>query len=240
MLKIYPACALLAVLDGRRRALVAASAVGAGLVVFFAAHLDELRTVSSQTPRPHSRAIGSQVLSSRLLDGATRHPATLARLESTGGLARWHRLLPLATSAALLGLLVAGTWLGQRHARRQQVVSTSSEIAAATDLGEIAFRLGACVYLATFAIGHNYMHREILLLLVGPYLLSSPSRRWLALLILFVVWLAAMPTGPAFYAVQSASWVLAGGLAYWLTRSLVPDLLRTFRTPALSATASHA
>jgi hypothetical protein len=29
-------------------------------------------------------------------------------------------------------------------------------------------------------------------------------------------------------------------LAYWLTRSLVPDLLRTFRTPALSATASHA
>jgi hypothetical protein len=234
MLKLYPACALLAFIDGRRRALIASCAAGVVLAAFFAYNAAELRSVSSQTPRPHARAIGSQVLSSRLLDGATRDPDTYARLEAAGGMALWHRFLPLATSTALVGLLGVCVWFGQRHARAPAPYTSALPSAPATGLAEFSFRLGACTHLAVFAIGHNYMHREILLIFVGPYLLADARRRWLAFLILPIVWFAGVPTGPIFLAVQLATWVLTGGLAYWLARSLAPDLRRTWHQRNIS------
>ncbi|HTJ78573.1 MAG TPA: glycosyltransferase family 87 protein [Rariglobus sp.] len=220
LLKLYPVCALLAFLDGRRRTLVVTCITGMMLALFFTANLSELQTVSSQTPRPHYRAIGSQVLSSRLLDGATRNPPALAKLESVAKLAVWQRVLPLVTTGTLLVILGVCAWRGFRHAHTM----TDNHADA---VQRIAFRLGACAHIAIFVIGHNYMHREILLILTGPWLLAEANRRWLAILIMPITWLATVPTGPWFLFVQLSSWVLTAGLAYWLIRDLAPDLEKT-------------
>ncbi|HWA10697.1 MAG TPA: hypothetical protein VG838_14735 [Opitutaceae bacterium] len=231
ILKLYPICALLSFLDGTRRTFIAAALAVVALGIFFFVHLDELQHAARTTPHPHALAIGSQVLTSRLLDGTTRHPPTRALLDKAGGYQNWERFLPLATSVFLLLLLAACAWRGYRRS------GNAGTFPAVAEPTRTFFRLGACLHLAYFAIGHNWNHREILLILVVPWLLAS-RRFWLVLLIIAIWWLAGVVTGPIYLAVQLGTWVLTGALAYWLACDLAPDLtqtLRTFRRTAESA-----
>lgn len=226
-LKLYPACVLLAFLDGRRRAWIAAFVTGAALVVYFAFHFHELLLVSERTPRPHVFAVGCQVLSSRLLSGAGRAQEVMDFFERAGGLATWSRLLPAASYAALLALLGVCGWFGARAPAETDTPASAPSRAC--------FRMGGWAFLACFAIGHNYIHREILLFLVGAWLLARPRTAWLAWLAAAVAWLGAAPTGMVFFLAQIGSWILAGGLAYWLVRDLAPEArqaLGRFKTSA--------
>ncbi len=236
-LKLHPAVTFVALLDGSRRMLVIVVAATIALAGLFAAQWDAIARVSYITPRPHVHALGHQVLPSRLLDGATRHPGVRAAFDRAGGLALWQRALPLTTAAVLLVLLVSCAWRGLRTPRPAGPDASSSAFAS------VLFRIGALVYLAAFAIGHNWMHREIFLLLCGPWLFAANVRRWLATVILAVWWLAGFETGVLYLLGQLATWVVAGGLAFYLTRdlrddlrtALPPGLQRWLPTPALTS-----
>lgn len=216
VLKLYPACALLAFLDKRRRAWIAAFATGGALLVYFAFHFQELLLVSERTPRPHALAVGCQVLASRLLSGAERAPEVMEFFERAGGFAFWSKLLPAASYATLLALLGACAWFGARG-------SVSGEEPGSA-LSRACFRLGGWSFVACFAIGHNYIHREILLFLTGAWLLARPRTAWLAWLAAVLAWLGAATTGALFLLGQIGSWIFIGGLAFWLVRDLAPDV----------------
>lgn len=212
-LKLFPALALISFLEARRRTLAGLAVAGVALLVFFAFHLEEIRQVSARTPRPHVIAVGSQVLSSRLLDGVARSPSWSARLAAVGGLEPWQRVLPVVSwlvLAVMIGIAVRRAWR-----------------AAAGEPGPVSrpqvhFRLGASAFLACFAIGHNYMHREVFLLLAGGWLLAEARRRWVAWLMVPMAWLGGFPTGAPFLVSQVLSWIVVGGLAYWLAWDLAP------------------
>lgn len=236
-LKLHPAVTFVALLDGSRRMLVIVVAATLALAGLFAAQWEAIARVSHITPRPHVHALGHQVLPSRLLDGATRHPGVRAAVDRAGGLALWRRVLPLAAAAVLVALLASSAWRGLKTSR------PSEPDASAGAFASILFRIGALVYLAAFAIGHNWMHREIFLLLCGPWLFAASARRWLAAVILAVWWLAGFETGALYLIGQLATWVVTGGLAFYLTRdlredfraALPPALQRLLPAPALAS-----
>ena len=223
-LKLHPAVTLVALLDGSRRMLVTVVVATLALAGLFVAQWDAIARVSYITPRPHVHAVGHQVLPSRLLDGATRHPGVRAQFERIGGLKLWTKVLPLTTAAVLAVLLVSAAWRGLKSPR-------PAGSTAVSDFARLLFRLGALVHLAAFAIGHNWMHREIFLLLCGPWLFAAPARRWLAAVIALVWWLAGIETGVFYLIDQLATWVVTGGLAYYLARDLREDLADSLPLP---------
>jgi hypothetical protein len=224
-LKLHPAVTLVALLDGTRRMLVIVVAGTLALAGLFAAQWKDIARVSYITPRPHVHAVGHQVLPARLLDGATRHPGVQAAFDRFGGLAFWNKALPRTTAVVFVVFGVFFAWRGLKSPRAPEEVEPDS-------LPRILFRIGALVHLAAFAIGQNWMHREIFLLLCGPWLLAEKHRRWLAGFIVAAWWLAGVTTGVFYLVSQLATWVVTGGLAFYFARDIREDL-RACLPPAL-------
>ncbi len=227
VLKLYPAAALPALLDGRRRTLVVIGGVILAIALWFSFNAAELRTISDHTPRPSNTAFGCQVLASYFLEGATRQPDLAQRIEVLGGLAACRRILALVsvTGYGLL-LLTAGISI-----LRYRVKSIAPPSAPTTTLAQTLFRCGALIYLGAFAIGHNWAHREIFLLLLIPACVPAPAssvlgrfRSILPWYLLGLFWLTTLPLLGAFALGQLACWILAG----WLARQLVRDYASLF------------
>lgn len=221
VLKLYPACALAAFLDGRRRVFFAVITATAALALFFAANVSELASISRLTPRPHALSIGSQVLASRALDGASRQPVLASFIATNGGVKFWSLALVAVSALATVAIVAVALYRGWRDAGR------SREFPLESLRFRTLFRLVALLYLGFFAIGHNWMQREFILILAVPWLLSRAETRPMVGLILAIGWFGGFPIGPIFLLVQGCTWALAATFAYWLARSLAPDIRRT-------------
>ena len=234
LLKLYPACALPALLDGRRRTALTLLATAGALALYFELNLSDLREVSRITPRPHYNAIGSLVLASRLLDAPQRHAALATAFDKLGGIAPWYYILPTVSVLTFLLLTFLAGRMGWRHSVRDTLENDEPAFPS------LLFRLSACMYLGCFLIGHNWYYREVILLPAIPWLISRPGARALVVVIIALAWLGWVNTGPIFFLVQTGTWLLAGGLAYWLVRNLAPDVHRTWRDPRATLTRSRA
>jgi hypothetical protein len=215
-LKLFPAAAL-AVAALRRDRLVRRGglAVFAAFVAYCALTANDLRRVSAVTPRPRVMAFGANVLPFRVIVGVRR--------DVTGDMPE-PRLRELMRPAALAGgaLFMAVVVASFAAGRRRPL---------AVDLGGwrgIAFAAGGLAYLGAFALGNNWDHRLVVLILLLPLLLEwcEGERRlrrigWISLgAILGAMWLSLDDAMIAWPMDELLHWALVGIVAYVLTSGL--------------------
>jgi hypothetical protein len=222
VLKLYPAFAFSVLLrQAPRRAALAVMVTVVPFAAYVAATLDDLRLISSATPRPVSLAYGAGVL----VDGAGERLGGLAGdsllTREPGRVAVYLLVLSLALGLAL--------WLAGRL----------SPIPPRTtpDRTLDAFWAGASIYIGTFAVlGNNWDYRLLFLLLVIPQMLRwtvgvgplSTASAWALLAIVGTLWLSVwLPRLPFSLPLDEAlNWLLfvylAAGLVLTRPRWLAP------------------
>lgn len=231
VLKLYPVFAFGVLLrQAPRRAVLALVLTLVPFALYVAATFDDLRLISSATPRPVSLAYGAGVL----VDGAG---------ERLGGLpgARFLTGEPGRTAVYLIALALAVTlavWL----AGRLRSIPTTTTAERSLD----AFWAGASIYVGTFAVlGNNWDYRLLFLLLVIPQMLRwtegvgplSTASAWALVAIVGTLWLSVwLPRLPFSLPLDEAlNWLLfvylAAGLVLTLPRWLAPEYALPQRPP---------
>lgn len=216
VLKIYPVVALVVALRERPVVAAAVLTVGAALFALYVhAIRGDLLLISSVIPRAIGLSYGSQVIS-------------LAARE-------WLNLPPQPSRLSLLGVLgVAGAAcvLFLRLPRPFFVLPPAHKL-----------RIGAALYVTTFALGNNFNYRLVFLLFLVPDLLLIVKGRGrnsgFALLLLAVVvsalWLSPTTLVPIFLLKEALNWFLFGALIFVLLQFLPHSLWNRARPIAVSA-----
>jgi hypothetical protein len=146
-----------------------------------------------------------------------------ANKTGTVGAFDYLRIPSLACAAALIvTAFSAGT-------RRRSTPPIHSADRAALDY----FRAGASIFIATFLFGSHFVYRLVFLLLSVPWLLRAAQSEdrttqrmgWICLALLAVaLWANPHWALPFCFVRDTAVWCLAGGLAWFLGRTLPADL----------------
>jgi len=200
ILKIHPLGALLGlVAPPWRKTLPWLGATGAGLAVYGLFDAHELAVIAARTPHYPFHSFGSATLA--LAQGALAH-------ERIDYAAAWR------TGNLLLAVVVVlAAWFRPRAPGE-----------AAPDWKAFAFRMGAGLYLASFALGASNDYRLLFFLFCLPLLFAwrveTGAVRWcalsaLVLALVFVYWdlLASEYALPAIWLKQGVTWTLAALLA---------------------------
>lgn len=213
LLKLFPAAAFAGLLQrGWRKLLAWLGASAAGLGLWMAADLPEIRAIAHNTPTGGPAiSYGSAVIFSI---------ADLLHQERTGTWAGYSERAWLgAAAAALLAGLLA--WLGFRHRRPGPARDFDRTLAG--------FHAGAGIYLATFIVGSNFAYRQVFLLLCLPWLLRRdpagplPRIRTAAAIALFaLLWSNPQWWLPLIALREAASWTLVALLACLLGATAAP------------------
>jgi hypothetical protein len=217
--KLYPAVALLAFLVSRRRTAVVSA--GISLILFtgyLLATWSDIQTITRTATQGQEHSYGARILLSELYHAVN------------GGV--W---AGSPAVAQVLVLVVAGSalaltpWVWARLTRRR----TTWRNLGGDDADQLAFRLGALVYVGTFLAGNNFDYRLVSVLLTLPLLLHlsrQPSDRHgfntlpvVALSILALsLWISALSRQLHLWD-ELTSWALAGALVALLVRSAPPS-----------------
>lgn len=216
VLKIYPVVALVVAL--RERPWVAAAVLAVGTTLFtlyvYAIHSD-LLLISSVIPRAVSLSYGSQVLFLGISKGLHLpvEPNKLSLL-------------------ALLGVIVAACLAFMKLPKPFFVLPPAHRL-----------RIGAALYVATFAFGNNFNYRLVFLLFVVPDLLLIVKNRdrnsSLALLLLALIvaalWLSPITFVPLFLLKEALNWFLFAAFVFILLQFLPHSLWNKAQQAAATA-----
>ncbi len=216
VLKVYPVVALVVALRERPGVAATVLAVGAALFAFYVYSIrGDLLLISAVVPRAIGLSYGSQVI-------------LLAASE-------WlHRpFLPAKVSLlAVLGVAGAACFLFLRLPRPFLVLPPAPK-----------FRIGAALYVTTFALGNNFNYRLIFLLFLVPDLLlivkDSGRNSGFALLLLAMIvsalWLSPTTLVPLFLLKEVLNWSLFAALIFVLLQFLPHSLWKKARPIAVPA-----
>jgi Glycosyltransferase family 87 len=154
LLKLYPIAAVVALLRRGRSALVGAAAVTLVFAVFVIATLDDLRTVARTMKQSTLLSYGAGVSADGL-----ESALSIDRLAAT-----------TVAAAGLVVLLAVAVAAGVRVGFAS-VEPTDPASTRALD----SFWIGASLYLSSFAVGHNFDYKLVVLVFTVPQLLRWAS-----------------------------------------------------------------
>jgi hypothetical protein len=164
VLKIFPVFAFTTLLQQRRRWRIAAAAVALLFATVVALTWEDLETIRRVVPQEIHLSYGAGVLADAIVQSATLHLGWPDQ-HNEQSVANWLSLVVVAT-----GLAIAVAC--------RRPLSSGSELRLHSWRSD-AFIAGASIYVATYAVLHNYDYRLACLLLTLPQLLvwAAPSGR---------------------------------------------------------------
>jgi Glycosyltransferase family 87 len=219
--KLYPVFALPAFMVTRSRiAARAALAATAAFSVYALYNHRDVAHVARIATQGQDFSYGARIL--------------LAHLYHQVGADRWAGPAAVKQLLALLPLGLIATLITIRLHRRMGGPSPETSVVASSLL---AFHVGACIYLGTFALANNFDYRLVYLLLTLPQLAAwvcTPGHRLSALggatlvMILVLLWVGSLSQRLHLWD-ELASWAVAG-LLFAIVAATVPPLDTVRRT----------